>query len=50
MRQTGEAAKADMTSRFMGLIVVPKNQIVKIELEERRSEPTSQELPVRQKE
>ena len=50
LSQTGETRKADMTSRFMGLVVIPKHQIVKIELEERRSEPVSQELPVRQKE
>lgn len=33
---TGRPAKADMTSRFVGLIVVPGKQIVKIELEESR--------------
>ena len=32
---TGKTAKADMTSRFVGLIVVPGHQIVKMELEER---------------
>ena len=31
---TGRPAKADMTSRFVGLIVVPGLQIVKLELEE----------------
>lgn len=49
MRETGETSKANMTSRFMGLIVVPKHQIVKIELEEKRSEETGQELPTRTK-
>jgi hypothetical protein len=52
-RTTGESSKADMTSRFMGLIVIPKHHIVKIELEERRSEPaetaSSQEIPIRPK-
>ena len=47
LQQTGEPTEADMTSRFMGLIVIPKHQIVKIDLEGRRSEPTVQELPVR---
>lgn len=48
--KTGASSKADMTSRFMGLIVVPKHQIVRVELEERRNESTGQELPVRPKE
>lgn len=34
---TGKPVKADMTSRFVGLIVVPGHQIVKIELEETRT-------------
>jgi N-alpha-acetyltransferase 38, NatC auxiliary subunit len=48
---TGESAEADMTSRFMGLIVIPKHHIVKIELEERRSEPgvVNQDIPIRPK-
>lgn len=34
---TGKAvAKANMTSRFVGLIVVPNEQIVRMEVEERR--------------
>lgn len=33
---TGKPAKADMTSRFVGLIVVPGQQIVKMALEESR--------------
>ncbi|KAK5940560.1 hypothetical protein PMZ80_006977 [Knufia obscura] len=32
-KTTGKSAKADMTSRFVGLIVVPGHQIVKVELE-----------------
>ena len=35
------------TSRFLGLIVVPKHQTTKIELEERRNEPVLQDLPLR---
>ena len=38
MQQTGKSARAYMTSRFLGLIVVPKHQISKIEVEERRDE------------
>jgi len=33
---TGKPTRADMTSRFVGLIVVPGKQIVKMELEESR--------------
>lgn len=36
-KTTGKPAKADMTSRFVGLIVVPGKQIVKMELEESRT-------------
>jgi N-alpha-acetyltransferase 38, NatC auxiliary subunit len=50
VQQTGEPTKGDMTSRFIGLIVVPKHQIIKIELEERRSEILGQELSLRPKE
>jgi N-alpha-acetyltransferase 38, NatC auxiliary subunit len=35
-KSTGGVAKADMTSRFVGLIVIPGNQIIKMEVEERR--------------
>ncbi|ETN38514.1 uncharacterized protein HMPREF1541_06549 [Cyphellophora europaea CBS 101466] len=35
--QSGKPVKADMTSRFLGLVTVGKEQIVKIELEERRT-------------
>ncbi len=38
---TGKPAKADMTSRFVGLIVVPGDQTVKIELEESRLASTA---------
>lgn len=44
----GKPVKADMTSRFLGLVTIGRAQIVKIELEERRSDlsgPSS--LPVR---
>lgn len=33
---TGKPARADMTSRFVGLIVIPGKQITKMELEESR--------------
>jgi N-alpha-acetyltransferase 38, NatC auxiliary subunit len=49
MQQTGESSTVNMTSRYMGLIVVPKHQIVKIELEEKRSEVGDQGLPTRMK-
>ena len=41
MQRTGEPARADMSSRFLGLIVVPKHQVAKIEVEERRDELAS---------
>ena len=41
MQQTGEPARADMASRVLGLIVVSKHQIAKIEGEERRDELAS---------
>lgn len=36
VQTTGKPAKANMTSRFVGLVVVPGHQIVKMELEENR--------------
>lgn len=49
-KATGKPAKADMTSRFVGLIVVPGNQIVKVELEESKfstsASATSAALPL----
>lgn len=33
---SGQTARADMTSRFVGLIVVPGKHITKMEVEERR--------------
>ena len=33
-RQQSTVAKANMTSRFMGLIVVPGKHVIKIEVEE----------------
>lgn len=45
--QLDEQGATQKTSRFLGLIVVPKHQTAKIELEERRNEPNVQELPFR---
>jgi hypothetical protein len=41
MKQSGAPAQANMDSRFLGLIVIPKHQIAKIEVEERRDELAS---------
>ena len=49
MKATGQASKADMTSRFVGLIVIPGKQIAKMEVEERREWPSEQPLPSRSK-
>ncbi|EXJ95934.1 hypothetical protein A1O1_01059 [Capronia coronata CBS 617.96] len=38
---TGQPRKADMTSRFVGLIVIPGKQITKMEVEEKRDWPAS---------
>ena len=38
---TGKAGKADMTSRFVGLIVVPGHQIAKVALEESKFSATT---------
>jgi len=43
------AAKANMTSRFLGLIVVPGKQIVKLEVEERAEMEGERPLPLRPK-
>lgn len=46
----GKSVKADMTSRFLGLVTLGRTQIVKIELEERSSDlSNSQGLPTRTK-
>jgi len=39
-----QSSRADMTSRFVGLVVVPGKQIEKMEVEEKRDWPS---LPVR---
>ena len=45
---SGKPVTADMTSRFLGLVTIGRPQIIKIELEERRTEMSgSQDLPVR---
>ena len=49
MKATGQASRADMTSRFVGLIVIPGKQIAKMEVEERREWPSGQALSVRTK-
>lgn len=41
--------RADMTSRFVGLIVIPGKEIMKIEVEEPRPLQTQASLPVRSK-
>ena len=47
-RLSGKAVKADMTSRFLGLVTIGKAQIIKIELEERRTDTSGgQNLPMR---
>ena len=45
----GKSVKADMTSRFLGLVTIGPRQVVKIELEERRTDISSQTLPLRVK-
>jgi hypothetical protein len=49
VKQTGQASRANMTSRFVGLIVVPGKQISKLEVEERRTDFPTQPLTVRTK-
>lgn len=47
---SGKAVTADMTSRFLGLVTIGRAQIVKIELEERRTDTSGgQDLPLRVK-
>lgn len=36
VRASGQTTRADMISRFVGLIVIPGKQIQKMEVEERR--------------
>lgn len=40
-KATGQTSRADMISRFVGLIVIPGKQITKLEVEERRDYPSS---------
>ena len=49
LEATGQASKADMASRFVGLIVIPGKQIARMEAEERRDWPSSQSLSIRTK-
>ncbi len=49
LKATGQASRADMTSRFVGLIVIPGKQISQVEVEERREWPSGQSLSVRTK-
>jgi N-alpha-acetyltransferase 38, NatC auxiliary subunit len=49
LKATGQTIKADMTSRFVGLIVVPGKQIAKIEVEERREWSANLSLSLRTK-
>jgi hypothetical protein len=49
LKATGQASRADMTSRFVGLIVVPGHQIVKMEVEDKRDWPGGQSLSIRTK-
>ncbi|KIX00471.1 uncharacterized protein Z518_10611 [Rhinocladiella mackenziei CBS 650.93] len=50
VRTTGQASRADMTSRFVGLIVIPGKEIAKMEVEGKRDWPSSgQSLSVRTK-
>ena len=48
-KATGQSARADMTSRFVGLIVIPGKQIAKMEVEERREWPSGPSLSLRTK-
>ncbi|OAP62267.1 hypothetical protein AYL99_04470 [Fonsecaea erecta] len=47
LKATGQATRVDMTSRFVGLIVIPGKQIAKMEVEEKREWPSSQSLSIR---
>ncbi|KIV78137.1 hypothetical protein PV11_09885 [Exophiala sideris] len=48
-KETGNTSRADMTSRFVGLIVIPGGQIAKVEVEDRREWPSAQSLSLRTK-
>ncbi|KAH0835963.1 LSM domain-containing protein 1 [Fonsecaea pedrosoi] len=47
LKTTGQPSRVDMTSRFVGLIVIPGKQIAKMEVEEKREWPGSQSLSIR---
>ncbi|KIW72204.1 hypothetical protein PV04_00416 [Phialophora macrospora] len=47
LKVQGQASRANMTSRFVGLIVIPGKQIAQMEVEERREWPSGQSLSVR---
>lgn len=49
VQTTGQSSRMSMTSRFVGLIVIPGKQIAKMEVEERREWPSGQSLSVRTK-
>ncbi|KIW98947.1 uncharacterized protein Z519_00610 [Cladophialophora bantiana CBS 173.52] len=49
LKTTGQASRVDMTSRFVGLIVIPGKQIAKVEVEEKREWPSNQSLSIRTK-
>lgn len=49
VKATGEASRADMISRFVGLIVIPGKQIAKMEVEERRDYPSIRPLTIQTK-
>ncbi|EXJ76092.1 uncharacterized protein A1O5_00600 [Cladophialophora psammophila CBS 110553] len=49
LKTTGQSSRVDMTSRFVGLIVIPGKQIAKVEVEEKREWPRNQSLSIRTK-
>jgi hypothetical protein len=49
LKISGQTSRADMTSRFVGLIVVPGKQIAKLEVEDKREWPSGQSLSLRAK-
>lgn len=44
-KASGESIKVDMTSRYLGLVVVPGQHIVKMEVEEYASQVKGKKLP-----
>lgn len=43
--ETGTPTRANMTSRFVGMIVIPGNQIVEMKVEERTTLTSNQQAP-----